>query len=135
VADVTVGGDGAHELTFRAIDAAGNESPEQTVRFRIDRTPPELVVFEMPDPADPRAVRVAAADRGSGVARAVVEVRRAGSARPWAPLATRRVGDRFVAQVDDGALAGPYELRARVADRAGNEAIGDRRRDGSPAIV
>jgi hypothetical protein len=93
------------------------------------------VVFEAQDPADPRAVRVAAADRTSGVAGGVVEVRRAASAGAWTALATRAVGGRFVAELDDAILAGPYELRARVVDRAGNEAVGDRRRNGSPAIV
>src|SRR5207302_886836 len=44
--------------------------------------------------------------------------------------------DRFTATIDDDALVrGVYELRARVRDRAGNEAVGDRRRDGSTAHV
>src|SRR5439155_258058 len=38
--------------------------------------------------------------------------------------------------VDDETLTrGVYELRARVVDQAGNEAVGSRRRDGSPARV
>jgi len=58
-----------------------------------------------------------------------------GSTAPWRALATRRAGDRFAAQLDDALLRGHYELRARVRDRAGNEAIGDHRRNGAPALA
>jgi hypothetical protein len=133
--DVTLTGDGDHAVSFRAVDAAGNESDDGTVHVRIDRTAPELVVFEPLDPADPRSVRVAAADRTSGVASGVIEIRPAASGAGWRPLATSRRGASFVAHIDDAVLSGMYELRARVVDGAGNEAVGDRRRDGSPAIV
>jgi hypothetical protein len=134
-ADVELATDGEHVVAFHAVDAAGNESDERTVRVRIDRTAPELVVFEAIDPADPRAVRVAAADRTSGIASGTIQIRRAGSGAAWRTLVTRREGARFLAQIDDAALSGLWELRATVTDRAGNQAVGDRRRGGAPALV
>jgi hypothetical protein len=135
-ASATFADDGVHSLTFAAVDAAGNRSPERAVGFRIDRTAPELVVFEAADPADPRRLVVAASDRTSGVSGATVEMRRFQSNERWTELPVVRDGDRFVTRIDDESLdLGVYELRARVSDRAGNESAGDRRRDGSPAVV
>src|SRR5438270_3174927 len=121
-ADVVVPTDGDHAVTYQAADLAGNESGERTTRFRIDRTAPELVVFEATDGADPRRLVVAASDRTSGVGSGVIEVRSVAvgtsGADGWHPLATARSGDRFTATIDDDALArGVYELRARVRDR------------------
>lgn len=131
--------DGEHTLTLRAVDAAGNVSADRVVRFMIDATAPELVVFEAQEPHNPRRVAVAAADRVSGVAGAAIAMRRlmeGGAPGSWEELETRRDGDHFVAQVDDERLApGRYELRARVVDLAGNEAFGTLRRDGQPAVV
>jgi hypothetical protein len=126
--------DGRHVVAVRAVDGAGNASAERTVGLRIDRTAPETVVFEASDPADPRRVAVVVADAMSGVARGVIELRPAGG--PWRPLATTLADGRLVARLDDATLpAGPYELRARVVDVAGNEAVGTRRADGSPVAV
>jgi hypothetical protein len=101
---------------------------------KVDRTPPETVAFEAPDPADPRRVRVVVADRTSGVAAGRIELRRTGSA--WRALKTAFVDGRLVTLIDDAALeAGAYELRARVTDVAGNEAVGTSRVDGAPATL
>lgn len=137
-ARVSFADDGNHNVTFSAVDVAGNRSPERAVSFKIDRTAPELVVFEAPDKGDPRRVVVAASDRTSGVAGAAVEMRRlqGDSGDRWIELPSTRDGDRFVATVDDESVErGVYQLRARVVDRAGNESTGDRRRDGSSATV
>jgi hypothetical protein len=137
-ARLAFGDDGAHSVTFAAVDAAGNRSPERAVGFKIDRTAPELVVFEAADGADPRRVVVAAADRTSGVAAAKVEMRRlhGPASDRWIELPTSAEGDRFVATIDDESVErGVYQLRARVTDRAGNESTGERRRDGSSATV
>jgi hypothetical protein len=130
--------DGHHSVTFAAVDVAGNRSPEKAISFKIDRTAPELVVFEAPDEGDPRRLVVAASDRTSGIAGAVVEMRRLhGSASDrWIELPATRDGDRFIAAIDDESVErGVYQLRARVTDRAGNESSGERRRDGSAATV
>jgi hypothetical protein len=134
-ADVTLAGDGAHTVVFHAVDVAGNQSPPRTVVVRIDGSAPELVAFERGDPRDPRAIAVDVADRTSGVAGGVVELRRAGRDDAWRALPTALRGGRLVARFDDATPAGTYLLRARVRDRAGNEAIGDRRRDGAPMVV
>jgi hypothetical protein len=130
--------DGEQSVTFAAVDAAGNASPERAVGFKIDRTAPELVVFEASEEADPRRVVVAAADRTSGVAAATIEMRRlhGPSGDRWIELPASRDGDRFAATIDDESVErGVYQLRARVTDHAGNESIGERRRDGSAATV
>ena len=135
-AQVRVSEDGSHVLTYKAVDAAGNESVEGAVAFKIDGTAPELVVFEAQDDGDPRRVVVAASDRTSGVAGGVVEMRRLHGDGRWIELPAVRDGDRFIATVDDeSAERGVYQLRARVTDHAGNEASGERRRDGSQATV
>lgn len=131
-AGLTVGDDGRHVVTFRAFDAAGNASPERALGFLIDRTPPETVGFEAPDPADPQRVSAIAVDATSGVAAGRIELRRVPAANrradgEWTRLETRLAGDRLVSRLDDGELpGGRYELRARVRDRAGNERVSDR---------
>lgn len=137
-ASVIAAEDGQHNVTFAAFDVAGNQSAERAVSFKIDRTPPELVVFEAPDAVDPRRVVVAAADRTSGVSGTSIEMRRlhGGSGDSWIELPATRDGDQFIATIDDEAVErGVYQLRARVRDEAGNESIGERRRDGSAATV
>ncbi len=120
-ADVEIADDGRHTLAYRAIDGAGNASEPRTAAIKVDRTPPETVAFEAPDPADPRRVRVVVADGMSGVASGRIELRRA--AAGWQPVETTLEQDRLVALLDDATLAaGAYELRALVTDVAGNEA-------------
>ena len=133
--DVTLDADGDHEVVLHAVDAAGNESDRRAVHVRIDRTAPELVVFEPADPRDPRALAVAVADHASGVAGGTIELRPVDAVGAWRPLATAFRNGRLTARLDDGVLAGTYVLRARVRDAAGNEAIGDRRRGGAPVVI
>src|SRR5215207_2189954 len=131
---VDVADDGRHTVSYRAIDGAGNVSAAYAVTVKVDRTPPETVAFEAPDPADPRRVRVVVADRTSGIARGRIELRRAGA--DWRRVATTLEQDRLVALLDDATLrAGAYELRALVTDVAGNATVGTRRVDGSPAAL
>jgi len=132
-ADVTVDADGQHTVTYRATDAAGNDSVERAVAFKVDRTGPETIAFHPPDPADPRRVLVDVGDRTSGVAGGVVQLHRAGSP-DWSSLPTRLADGRLDAYVADDALPdGSYELRAVVRDVAGNLAIGSQRTDGAAA--
>jgi len=133
-AEVEIAEDGRHTVSYRGTDGAGNVSGERAVAVKIDRTPPETVAFEAPDPADPRRVRVVVADRTSGVASGRIELRRAGAA--WRPVQSALADGRLVTLLDDATLrAGAYELRARVRDVAGNEAVGMRRVDGAPATL
>jgi hypothetical protein len=133
-AAIEVATDGRHSVSFRALDRAGNSSPAQTAAVRVDRTPPETVAFEAPDPADPALVRVVVADATSGVAGGRIELRRAGG--DWRRVLTSLEQGRLLTRLDDAALrAGAYELRAVVTDVAGNEAVGTRRSDGAPAAL
>ena len=134
-ARVETASDGQHALTYKAVDFAGNESTEKTVQFKIDRTAPELVAFEAQDPVHPTTVSVAVADRTSGVAGGVIQMRKQGSSN-WTDLPTRIEGDHLVTTVDDSGLApGAYEFQARARDIAGNEAISNHRRDGSAEVL
>jgi hypothetical protein len=133
-AAIEVATDGRHSVSFRALDRAGNSSPAQTAAVRVDRTPPETVTFEAPDPADPALVQVVVADATSGVAGGRIELRRAGG--NWRRVPTSLEHGRLLTRLDDAALrAGAYELRAVVTDVAGNEAVGTRRSDGAPAAL
>jgi hypothetical protein len=133
-ATVRLDADGRHVVRYRAIDAAGNPSPPASFSVRIDRTPPGTVAFEAQDPADPARVRAVVADATSGVVSGTIDLRPADGT--WQPLATTLAGGRLTARIDDAALrAGPYELRARAVDAAGNAAVGTARADGSPAAV
>ena len=119
-------------MTWWATDRAGNASARGAATIKVDRTPPETVAFEAPDPADPTRVSVVASDATSGVAGGRVELRRTGAAT-WSRLPSSLDRGRVVARVDDATLrAGAYELRAVVSDAAGNEAIGTTRADGAP---
>ena len=112
--------DGRHTVTFRAVDSAGNSSPEKTIQFKIDQTPPELVAFEAQDPSQPSAISVAVSDRTSGIAGGVIEFRKQGDSG-WTELATQFAGDHLFATVDDSNLEpGIYEFQAKVQDVAGN---------------
>jgi hypothetical protein len=114
-------------------DAAGNRDRERAtdpVHLRFDDEAPVLS-FDSQDPADPARVSASVSDRGSGVARAELELRALGT-QAWMPIASSLEDRHLAAHVDDERLpAGAYELRARASDVAGNERTFDRRPDGS----
>ena len=89
---IEIGTDGRHTVSFRAVDGAGNASARQAAAVRVDRTPPETVAFEAPDPADPTRVRVVVADATSGVAGGRIELRRAGGTGSGSPAASKAAG-------------------------------------------
>ena len=119
-AEVEVAADGRHTVAYRAIDGAGNVSAERAVAVKVDRTPPETVAFEAPDPADPRRVRVVVADSMSGVAGGRIQLRRAGA--DWRPVETALEQDRLVARAR---RRGAPRRRVRAA-RAGHRRGGER---------
>ena len=119
-------------------DLAGNESEAEAstpVTLRYDPDPPELG-FESPSVSDPTLVAVDVSDKLSGVASGSIELRQ-GGAGVWQELPSQVTsGSRLVARLDDAALPpGPYVLRARATDQAGNDAWTDRRVDGQPMEV
>lgn len=131
--------DGVHELTFYAVDAAGNPSEPTTITTKVDRAAPSAA-FEPVDANDPTRVRVQVGDSDSGVSGAWVEMRPIGGG--W-----RQVGDALdvespvpgfktleVAIPDDGQIApGEYELRVIAQDAAGRRTQSSLRLDGSSA--
>jgi hypothetical protein len=136
-AQVPVSGDGDHTVSYQAYDFAGNPSAEKAIRVKIDATPPTPVVFEAPIPGDPRRLVVAAADKTSGIASGVIEMRGQGMTS-WQPLPTTRVSEsEFTTYLDDTKLdpATSYEFRARVRDAAGNEGTGSTYADGRAVVL
>ena len=97
-AEIPVVEDGQHSVIFRAVDVAGNPTPERSINFKIDQTPPELVVFEAQQPSDPRLVTVAASDRTSGLADGgKIELQRVAPTRgDVITLRASREGDRYL---------------------------------------
>jgi len=134
-AGIVVDSDGQHTVTYHATDAAGNDSAERAVTFKVDRSAPETAAIHPPDPADPRRILVDVADRTSGVAGGIVQIRRSDGG-DWSSLPTKLVDGRLDAYLTNDALPdGSYELRALVRDIAGNTAIGTQRTDGAAATL
>lgn len=135
--DVQVPRPGDWTMRMSLADQAGNNDPATAVvvrGMRFDPEPPGLALVK-PDSKDPARLRVRASDATSGVARGVVERRRKG-AKKWRPIETKLDAGGFNAFMDDSRLrAGTYDVRARAADHAGNEAGTDRFEDGKAATV
>jgi hypothetical protein len=137
-AAMSVSDDGPHVVRYSATDVAGNEAPERTVSFKIDRTAPAPVVFEPQRRADPRQITVTAADATSGLADGgVIRLRRIAPTRgEWIALRTTRAGSQYSARVENTRLpAGTYELVAAVPDQAGNVGVGTRNRGGGREVL
>ncbi len=130
-------GAGEWTLSLWRRDAAGNEDAERAsvpVTLRYDPDPPHLA-FAALEPTDPTLVSVRATDDLSGLGDGAIEIAPSAGGE-WQPLPTQMDSSRLVARIDDATLApGAYVLRARARDRAGNEAVMDRRGDGQPMIV
>ena len=120
-------------------DEAGNVdagTAADPVHLRLDAVAPETPGFDAPDPADPRRLALPVSDRHSGIAEARVELRPRGGGA-WRVLRTGLESDgRAVAHVPDTELPdGPYDVRALLRDRAGNEAVAATDRTGRPMTV
>ncbi len=137
ISDLEVPAPGDYVLKLWLRDEAGNHDSRTAaapLHLRFDDFAPELA-FEPLDPADPTLLKVRAADRGSGVAHALVEIKPRKS-EVWRPLRTTIDGDYVTARLDDERLRdGTYDLRARAADHAANERTSDLRTDGQRAEV
>ncbi len=141
---INLPGPGAYSLAVWLRDQAGNESPanasEATLLF--DDIPPSVLFRSRRDPAHPEIVTATVTDRHSGPADGVISYRRAGRRR-WTelPSTLRRSPERpgeaeLLARFpSDRVRPGRYQLRARVADLAGNRASGTRRSDGSAMVL
>ena len=119
--------EGGYIVTYFAVDAVGNAEPPQTVRIRIDRTPPSVSGLP-PEPCvlwppNHRLVRVAdivGADALSGVADLVID---ATSNEPGHHDIVIWNGTVWLRAERNGWGTGRiYSLVATVTDRAGNAA-------------
>lgn len=127
----------AGEWTLRVwlVDAAGNAREEYAaapVTLRLDDDAPQVSILPLA-PQDPTRVVLQASDRTSGLRRGDLELRRDGT-QSWHTFSGEPTRDGFAAWIDDEHLPdGRYEMRARVADGAGNERSTDRFATGEPA--
>jgi hypothetical protein len=134
-AQPSVTDDGVHTVYYRAYDLAGNPSPEQSAKVRIDVTAP-IGSFEAIDANDPRKFVADVQDAASGVAAGTIQLRAPGG--DWKSLDTSYDNSgHLVSKVTDDAQLpdGVYEARALVTDQAGNQGAVTTRRDGSPMQV
>ncbi|SIM55347.1 ThuA domain-containing protein [Micromonospora cremea] len=105
---VKVTEDGTHELRFRAVDEAGNTSPESAVSLRVDSTAPVVSFAGVTDGGSYQLgkmlpISASAKDPASGVASLVV----------------RLDGEPVTAAV--APTAGTHQVAAVATDKAGNE--------------
>ena len=133
-AQPVVNSDGIHTVYYRAYDVAGNPSPEQSVKVRIDVSAP-TGSFEARDAADPTKFVADVSDAASGVAGGTIQYR--SQSGDWQSLPTSYDdAGHLVAKVDDTRIPqGMYAMRALVTDNAGNQGVVDTRADGSQMQV
>ena len=135
--DLKVPGPGEYAMKLWLRDEAGNHDARTAapiVHLRFDDFAPDLT-FESLDPSDPTLISVRAADRGSGIARAQIEIKPR-AAKVWRPLETELGTRRLSARLDDERLRdGVYDLRAYAIDHAANERTSETRADGDRAAV
>jgi hypothetical protein len=140
-----VAGEGVHEVTAFARDAAGNvadgssssPSPTRAV-VRIDETPPRVAFASFQDPADPERIEATVLDglSGPGNNRGSIAVRPGGSRASFEQLPTTVEAGRLLARWESDAYpAGSYEFRATAFDRAGNSGASGSRLNGSRMVL
>ena len=142
--DLKVPRAGAYSLSVWLRDEAGNESPASAARVTLlfDDIAPSAAFQLHRDPAHPEMLAALVADADSGPASGAISYRRAGGGR-WLGLPSSlrtspgRHGEaELIARFpSDRIRPGSYELRATVADGAGNETSTTRRSDGSPMVI
>jgi hypothetical protein len=131
---------GVYRVAVWLVDAAGNENPDAVAAatLRFDDQDPEAFLLQ-PQPDTPELLRATVSDQHSGPAGGVLSYRRHGSDKWW-DLPTRLVGEGPKVELragfpSDSLPPGRYAIRARVRDHAGNEAVADRRPDGSRLVL
>jgi hypothetical protein len=135
LANLRVPGAGEWRLSVWLEDAAGNADRERAATvtgLRFDDEVPN-VAFAPLTANDPTVVRANVRETVSGIAVGQIEARRRGE-DAWRSLSTRIDDDGFSARLDDEVMPrGVYDLRARVADAAGNERSTQSDTDGAEA--
>jgi hypothetical protein len=140
--NLTVPRAGAYSLSVWLRDEAGNGSAPSASRVALlfDDVPPSVAFRLDRDRAHPEKIAAFVTDADSGPAAGAIAYRRAGEGR-WVELpaslrAAEGGGSELVARFpSDRVRPGTYELRAEVADAAGNEVLTTRRGDGSPMVI
>ncbi len=101
----------------------------------VDNAPPELTFAER-DRDDPELIEVEAQRTGTRAVAGGSIAYRPVAGGAWHELPTSMSAGRLTARVDSLAEPkGRYAFRVAAADRAGNLAVGTRRRDGSEMVL
>lgn len=127
--------DGDWTLTVRLTDQAGNTLDQgATARLRVDTQAPDAT-FAPQTAADPDRLTVSAADATSGLASGSIELK-PHDTQGWTAIPAEVAGNSLSAVVPDETLPdGVYDLRAHVADQAGNERTTTSTTSGQPATL
>lgn len=133
---------GEHEVTFKAIDAVGNESDERTGVIRTDSSAP-TAWLQRPVPSDPTLVRATAEDDESGIKSIWIELHPTDGRQPIllgekhqvAPASTEAV--TIERRIPDDTLmkAGAYRLEVHAVDLTEKHTVASIWQDGSAASV
>ena len=131
---LTVPAAGEYVVSVWLEDAAGNSDPtaEATATVRFDDVLPTAQLIR-PQLADPDLLTVPTSDLHSGVAGGTIEIRHESGAE-WERLVTEIDPATGVLAADfasERRTPGRWQVRARVSDRAGNQAVVDRMPDGT----
>jgi hypothetical protein len=110
--------EGAHQLTYIARDAAGNQTRPATVTLRVDTNPPTVPAIAAPSGTStdttPEIRWAASTDSGSGVKSYVALVRNASGAIVWSKVVP--AGDPTTATVPDALAPGQYTAEVYAFD-------------------
>ena len=131
---------GIYRFTAWLVDAAGNEDATSAAAatLRLDDVDPVAFLLH-PEEDTPELLRATVGDEHSGPAGGVISYRRQGGG-DWRDLPTRFDPDGATAMLSatfpsDDLPPGRYDVRTRVRDLAGNEAVSDRRPDGTRLVL
>jgi hypothetical protein len=128
---ITLDLDGVYRVRYFAVDRAGNTEAVRTAdsSVRIDQTAPDAVKLR-PTPeviVDGQEFTASGSDAQSGVARVTYEYCPMSACDAWTPLGSSTNGPDYAVEWRQQPADGPYWIRVRMIDQAGNVTTSDPR--------